>query len=378
MKTTFYFLLILVIIWKTKSQVLESDPIGRNQLNSLAHLTMKFHKGKLKPQSKYFTCTGVIVHLKFILTAAHCVADYNESKPGVETIKYYFQQVTIRVGTKDVSDHPRFNNNMEVREINRLHVIPHKDYKNVVADRYINDVALIFLNKRLKTSPTIAPARYIRKDTPIAHGVRCVVAGWGHQNTKTDINNKVVYDTGARVARMGQVELLDGRNDENCKRFEYFDFNLQFCYGCPRDRKKCSVAPGDSGGPLICTLRKGEDPMDQNLQYLFAVHSYVTDLQTLINSAAGGFTVGTNLAKFDDKFMRKVFERYLPPAEFEAVYPGQAARGNSEDPVDDEGFVSVRGKKNRGRNNRPVNYNLINSYVIAAATIVGSICIYYL
>jgi len=60
--------------------------------------------------------------------------------------------------------------------------------------------------------------------------------------------------------------------EETCRRYlskKYYDSDKHFCYGCYEGTCE-QAAKGDSGSPVVCALRAGDDPLVRNV--VFAVH----------------------------------------------------------------------------------------------------------
>ena len=321
MRRIFYFLVIFAIILKTKPQVLKGTAVRSKDLKFLVCLIPVYsytnNNGELRLY--YKKGAGTIVHLNWIITAAHLVTNFNK-----DGTPYTFETAQVVVGTKNISDANRLNKN-----IYRVHAHPEYDIRY----RLLNDVALLNLAEPLVRSETLEPARLLTSKMNFEYGANCVVAGWGTDEIIKNAETEE-YENGPNEpnhAKQGKVELL---NPRKCQ--FYFEFNAekQFCYGCTQG--SCSqTAPGDSGGPVVCAFqrKKHHDPM--KYQYVFAVHSFgCSDLEHKCTS--NGPSVGTNIAtKEIEEWMRTKME---------------------PDTVNSD----------------------INLYVIAAATIVGSICIYFL
>jgi len=346
MRRIFYFLVIFAIILKTKPQVLKGTEVDSEDLKFLVYLNPVYYYDHWYYGDERRTTNigaGTIVHLNWIITAAHLVSSY--SKEGTQ---YTFEYVEVVVGTKDISDANR-------QEIWIFPEDVHFHPKYDIRYRLLNDVALLHSHEvPLVRSETLEPARLLTSKMNFEYGANCVVAGWGTDEIIKNAETEE-YENGPNEpnhAKQGKVKLLKPRK---CHRYSIFSPKKQFCYGCTQG--SCSqTAQGDSGGPVVCAFQRKKhhyqnttidskkprkdrmrfqdhDPM--KYQYVFAVHSFgCTDLEHKCTS--NGPSVGTNIAtKEIEEWMRTTME---------------------PDTVNSD----------------------INLYVIAAATIVGSICIYFL
>jgi len=345
MKTAFFFLLIFVIFFKTNSQIFNGRDADVGRLNFLVYLEASFYMHQKDRDLATWQCGGTIIHVNFVLTAAHCVADISR----VKTLAY----VKIKAGTKNRLDTPEGNADVQQRQVGKDHVRVRKSYKAQVLQ---HDVALLHIEEALDETPTVAVATLLQANEHFEIGAKCVITGWGETTTKitTKKKERIVEYSGnlPDIARQGEVELLDG---SKCDRYmtEFsmnFNKNQQFCYGCKVGTTCPMTAAGDSGGPVVCTRRKNQDPLTAGI--VFAVFSYGGPIKEMGKPSAP--SVGTSVAsKGFIEWKSKVFEQF-----------------NVEHPA-----LTFRTRERKRRGNQQFN---INSYVVAAATIVGFICIYFL
>jgi len=354
----FNFLVLFAIFVKAKSQVLKGTEVDPEDLKFLVYLKPWFafidEKGKGWWAQK--EGAGTIVHPNWILTAAHLVTDQTEVIEN-HVRELFFNFVDAVVGTKDKTD----ANAQRIRIEHGDDVYVHEKYD----DEYFNDIALLYLKVALVRSKTLEPARLLTSKMNFEYGANCVVAGWGSHEFKTkqensddDQSEELKYMTnGPNHALQGKLKLLKPRKCLKKYKAFYVNPKKQFCYGCTQG--SCSqTGKGDSGSPVVCAFQRkkhhlkntsikkdsktkrkdlmrfqDDDPM--KYQYVFAVHSFgCSDLNHKCTSE--GPSVGTNVgAKEIEKWIR------------DTIKPGIL---NSD----------------------------INSFVIAAATIAASICIYFL
>merc|ERR1712200_378775 len=92
--------------------------------------------------------SGSLVKLNWILTAAHNVADYNETVDGTTT-HYFFYKVDVLAGTKNWKVHSSATT--QQRTVYREGRIVHNDF-NPISKQY--DVALIYTKKKFDITDT--------------------------------------------------------------------------------------------------------------------------------------------------------------------------------------------------------------------------------
>ncbi|CAF3541616.1 unnamed protein product [Rotaria sordida] len=172
-------------------------------------------------------CSGSILNNYFILTAAHCI----------EKIAPLY--ITIKAGI-----HYPIDENATIHIVDRIYL--HPKYKGHT-DGYVNDIALLKLNKPLNFNdnlyvtptciPTINASRNISQYPK--NGTRLTVIGWNSiRQGKVDIFNPL---------QQREIFVIDN-NNPMCLR-SFIDPEKQFCTGFLKDgRDPCY---GDSGGPIL-------------------------------------------------------------------------------------------------------------------------------
>uniref|UniRef100_A0A3P9KQR8 trypsin n=1 Tax=Oryzias latipes TaxID=8090 RepID=A0A3P9KQR8_ORYLA len=152
-------------------------------------------------QVKY--CDGFLLDEDFLMTAAHCQAEF----------------ITVYLGLHYVHD------KKNVQEITVKEAFPYKDYRE---DGFVNDLMLLKLSSKAHINNYVKPIALADHNSPVPQ--HCIVSGWG----KTSMNAKLTSNKLMEV----EVTLI---GDENCPN------ENSFC-----SEGKTGPGRGDSGGPLVC------------------------------------------------------------------------------------------------------------------------------
>ncbi|VEL35686.1 unnamed protein product [Protopolystoma xenopodis] len=128
--------------------------------------------------------------------------------------------------------------------VQRIRVVGVYIYPNYDAQNYINDLALLQLERQLDLGGTSGLKKSVLATDPsmislLRPGTRCYVAGWGKtQNTGSD-----------EILREAMVPIIDY---QICRTWLANLTPASFCAGY--EAGGIDACQGDSGGPLICEL----------------------------------------------------------------------------------------------------------------------------
>jgi len=193
-------------------------------------------------------CAGSLIRLEadevdesnLVLTAAHCV------HMGINGSVHNVSNAIVWIGGTKQSLKV-WDAKVKVKAI-----IPHPDYDE--PEWLENDIALIVLDKPIKTSRTIGTIQLPSTNMIGAKAFdRCQIVGWGHTtDNRTD-------DDVPKVLQYGNANI---RSDHFCFKYANGSFipGTNVCTG-PIDKAagNAITCGGDSGGPLVCKSKDDDD-----------------------------------------------------------------------------------------------------------------------
>ncbi|XP_034476750.1 serine protease SP24D-like [Drosophila innubila] len=175
------------------------------------------HQVSLRHLSSHI-CGGSIIAPQVILTAAHCVT--SEATDG--TLKVTpAKQLSIRAGSVD-----RQSGGVVIKVSK---VIVHENYGN-----FLNDVAILYLEKSLSYSAVIRAIPLASSDTAV--GSQVLISGWGRLSTK------------GPSPRFLQWNTLSSLSKQSCISSTFMFTSSLICLAHKEGNGACN---GDSGGPAV-------------------------------------------------------------------------------------------------------------------------------
>ncbi|KAF2891877.1 hypothetical protein ILUMI_14313 [Ignelater luminosus] len=218
--------------FQVDERVLGGTETTKREFPWMALLQYKKNSGGLT-----FSCGGVIINKRYILTAAHCVTGQITQRVG--------QLVNVRLGEwdtrtdEDCDEIGGFRDCIEPAvDYGVEETIPHSDYDDNSRNRY-HDIALIRLNRVITTSDTIRPICMPTASERAAPSEILWVAGWGR--TEYANNSPVKLKVGLPVTQTSKCS-------NTFKSASVTLADTQICAGGEVNKDSCS---GDSGGPLM-------------------------------------------------------------------------------------------------------------------------------
>ncbi|CAL1540393.1 unnamed protein product [Lymnaea stagnalis] len=187
-------------------------------------------------------CGAELIEPDKLLTAAHCVA-------GRDSWRW-------RVVLGVTSIHPSKLQNGQIERVKSF--IVHPDYDPL--DFYNNDIAIVYLDRRVRYNKKIKPAKLAFKYSSYV-GSKCVVTGWGDTETKKASGT---YDLmHAHVTKISNQVCQHLYPYAKIRRTNLCLFEENEPAGSRPD-----ACQGDSGGPVMCGA---------NLQDLAGITSWGVD-----------------------------------------------------------------------------------------------------
>ncbi len=166
-------------------------------------------------------CGASIISSSYILTAAHCVANFRP------------EQLAVAVGLHRLSEPLTRDNTYFVSEI-----IVNRNYNPQLIS---NDIALIRLKRRITYSSKVMPVCLPTSDPSPVYNQRVVITGWGSITGSTKPGSLPNELQQAVVTIINQMPV--------CFRVPIYSYYRNYCI--LDSRNDANACFGDSGGPLV-------------------------------------------------------------------------------------------------------------------------------
>ena len=189
-------------------------------------------------------CGGTLINDRYVLTAAHCVADVNKVRLGEHKVTRIPGKDCLRGGITCLPEVQDF-------DISQKDIIRHPDY-NRSRDQVFNDIALIRLprpatfNNGVQPACLPTPSELASEMLNVANldegltGTHPVVVGWGHTNPFQN-DQEDYFNVGVPKA-IQQVLAVPVLSSSDCGESFITPEKSQICAGGDRGKDSCKVS----------------------------------------------------------------------------------------------------------------------------------------
>ncbi|XP_037932821.1 chymotrypsin-2-like [Teleopsis dalmanni] len=174
-------------------------------------------------------CAGIIISIRSVLTAAHCLCKVRKKEDKVIQVKPA-RKYTVVAGSKYRLQLISTTQSMEVQKI-----FVHPKYDDV---RLTADVGLLLLKKEFTFDGTTVAPIPLATETPKID-TKCIAGGWGMVYWLGPTPDNIIFV---------DINILD---EDYCQDILPFFAVGVICAG-NKKTPHLGTNPGDSGGPLIC------------------------------------------------------------------------------------------------------------------------------